>query len=123
MTAMRRSGRLRDAERYGWASLAAVLLDMPVAVVAGIDPAMPSLSEPAHGRDPLGLLSDPPHSRCRHLDAVGVDVFDSADPFGFAIASLAAATSAVVMFDGRQIAASSAQEALRARIRKMVAHG
>lgn len=121
ITEMRRCGELRSAERYGWLSLAALLLGMNSVAVERIDPSSPGIMHRAGGRDilpdPLGEDEAPKLVPLLNTD---IEVSDPRDPLGFGVIRLAASalTEVAVEVDGRRLGGAAVAASLRERLEK-----
>lgn len=127
MRALRSEARLREAERYGWASLAGILLRMPLGEVSSMSMGDEMLVARAGPADPLPVPlcpdPDPVEAKISGTDVVAVD---PTDPAGYEIVELSAqiaAGSAAVIAGGRELAASAVASALCGRLRKAPSDG
>jgi hypothetical protein len=117
----RRSGELRKAERYGWLSLAAVVLGMGQTALERIEPSSLAVMHRAGSRDILpDPLGDDYPPAIAELGDTGLQVSDPRDAFGFHVFSLAiAAVSAPTMeINGRRLGGAAVAASLRDRLEK-----
>ena len=127
MQALRREVRLREAERYGWSTLAGILLGLPLSLVTTMPVSDLVFRVRGGPADPL------PIPLCLDFDTVevkieGADVsaVDPTDRAGFELFSLSgqvAAGKAAVNVGGRALGANSVADALIGRLRKAADHG
>jgi len=119
ITELRRSGELRYAERYGWLSLAAWLLDMPVRAVRDIDPGSNAFMHRAGGTD---VLADPigvdPAPALTTVADTGLEVSDPRDPLGFTVCEMlgVALSAGIVDVEGHSVGGGAVAASLRARL-------
>lgn len=119
--------RLREAERYGWVSLAGILLGLPLADISAMAVGDEMLVSRVGSTDPLPvpLFTDPDPVEVE-IAGIGIEATDPTDPAGFEIFKLAgqiASGKAAVTVDGRALAASAVAGALGARLSKAAEHG
>jgi hypothetical protein len=119
ITELRRAGRLREAERYGWLSLTGWLLGLSAADLSRLNPQSDAFQRRAGRRDllPVPLGEDfPPKS----ASAGGTDlqITDPRDRLGWMVLSLGAGALAGRTADlgGRRVAAGAVLAALRIRL-------
>lgn len=113
-------GDVAGAERYGWLSLAALLVKVPVDTVVVIDPyAVDLISHPTIRGDLLGLLEDgrlPGRFTSIAAGDVVIEAVDPTDKFGFMLVRLAATTASTVMISNRSVVTAAVHDSLRRRL-------
>jgi hypothetical protein len=122
ITELRRCGQLRDAERYGWLSLAGWLLGMKAAVVAQLDPTSDAIAHRASVRDVLpDPLGDDPPPALVSVGGTGLQATDPRDPLGYRVVALVAAalSNGVVETDGRRVGGGAVTACLRERLQEV----
>jgi len=127
MRTLRREVRLREAERYGWSTLAGALLGLPSSLVATMpvgDLVFKVRGGPADPLPvPLFLDFDTAEVKILGTDVTAVDPTDQAGFELFSLSGQLAAGNAVVNIGGRALGAGSVADALIGRIRKAADHG
>ena len=127
MQMLRREVRLRDAERYGWSSLAGILLGLPLSLVTTMPVSDLVFRVRGGPADPL------PVPLCLDFDTVEVKIVgtnvtavDPTDQAGYELFSLSgqvAGGNAAVNIGGRALSANSVADALIGRLRRAADHG
>jgi len=124
---LRSEVRLREAERYGWASLAGILLGLPLGEITTMALGDEMLVARAGPADPLPVPlcpdPDPVEVKIKGTDVAAVD---PTDPAGYELVELAgqiASGSAAVTAGGRELAAGAVASALGTRLSKSANHG
>jgi hypothetical protein len=118
---LRRSSELREAERYGWLSLAAVVLGMGQTAVERIEPSSSAVMHRAGSRDVLpDPLGDEYPPAIVEVGDTGLQVSDPRDAFGFHVFSLAigAISAPVIEISGRRLGGAAVAASLRDRLEK-----
>lgn len=123
---LREAGDLATAERYGWLSLAAVLVGLPGARIGRLNPVAAALDERAGADDLLPVPLLPAAApQPRPIAGTSLSAADPTDAAAFAIATLAARAMAVgaVEAGGRVLAAEGFRLGLRARLERSLHDG
>lgn len=125
--ALRSEARLREAERFGWASLAGILLRLPLPEISSMAVGDEMLVVRAGPADPLPapLFPDPGPVDMK-INGTDIVAVDPTDPAGYALVELSAqiaAGSAAVNAGGRALAAAAVASALSARLSRAAGHG
>ena len=119
ITELRRAGRLRDAERYGWLSLTGWLLGLSSADLGRLDPQSDGFLHRSGRRDllPSPLGEDPPPALAP-VGGTDLQITDPRDRLGWSVLTLAAGAlnGDTADLGGRRVAAGAVLAALRARL-------
>jgi len=124
---LRLETRLREAERYGWAALAGILLGLPLGDISSMafgDEMLIVRDGPADPLPtPLCLDPDPVEMEISGTDVVAVDPSDPAGYELFLLAAQVAAGKAAVDFGGQLLAAGAVARSLSGRLSKAARRG
>jgi hypothetical protein len=122
ITELRRCGELRNAERYGWLSLAGWLMGMTAAAVGRLNPGSLAILKRARARDVLpDPLGDNPPPALVTVGDTGLQINDPRDPLGYRVVELAAAAlrNGMVEIDGRRVGGGAVAASLRERLEEV----
>lgn len=124
MLDLRRSGALPQAERYGWLSLAGLLVGLTSTQMDTLDVDGVGVGARSGPRDVLPVFPvDPPAGQPAHVAGTGIDVVDPRDRLGWEILILAATGSCMLPgFDHLRASAGAVVADLRARLEN-ISHG
>jgi hypothetical protein len=119
---LRSAGHLRDAERYGWLTLAAVNAGVTPTIALALDPRSSALHERARDSDMLPsplAADDPPVTAV--VPGTGIESVCCLDGLGYAVftTSSDARSRSLVTFAGAQFAGPVFLDALAARLAAM----